>query len=88
MPAKNTAASIVAALLGKTGVVRVSDNYRKICKVFLATPEKAGILHAAACLQTGAVMITNDRHFDKIRKEGVIKVWTIPYAIRELLALR
>jgi predicted nucleic acid-binding protein len=66
-------------------MVRVSGNYRKICKTYIETPDRADILHAAACLQTGATLITNDHHFDRIRKEGIIKVWTITEPIDNLL---
>lgn len=83
-----TAAIIVAALLRKTAMVRVSRNYRKICKTYIETPDRADILHAGTCLQTGAILITNDHHFDRIRKEGIIKVWSIAEAIERLLASR
>lgn len=80
-----TAAAIIATLVGKTSLVSVLDNYRAICKAYVKTPDKADILHAAACLQTGAVLVTNDRHFKRIAKEGVIQVWSITDAIRKLL---
>mgnify|MGYP001039829270 FL=1 len=80
-----TAAMIVGSLLTKTRIVNVSENYRKICKTYLKTPDKADILHAATCLQTNSTLITNDRHFDKIRNEGIIKVWSTTEAIRKLL---
>ncbi len=80
-----TATSVVAALLSKMELIDVSKNYRKICKKYVKTPDKADILHAATCLQTGAVLITNDRHFDKIRDEGIIEVWNVSKAIRQLI---
>jgi len=80
-----TAAMIVGSLLTKTRIVNVSENHRKICKTYLKTPDKADILHAATCLQTNSTLITNDRHFDKIRNEGIIKVWSTNEAIRKLL---
>lgn len=80
-----TAASLILGLLSKTRIVNVSKNYRKICRSYLQTPDKADILHAATCLQTNSVLITNDRHFDGIRGEGIIKVWSITEAIRKLL---
>jgi len=36
------------------------------------------------CIKTGAIIITNDKHFEKIGKEGLIKVWNIKKAIEEL----
>ena len=83
-----TAAIIVAALLTKTTMVKVPRNYRKICKTYIETPDRADILHAGTCLQTGAILITNDHHFDRIRKKGIIKVWSIAEAIERLLASR
>jgi len=80
-----TAATIVGSLLTKIRVVDVSENFRKICKAYLRTPDKADILHAATCLQTNSILITNDRHFDRIRNEGIIKVWSTAEAIRKLL---
>lgn len=56
-----TATTIVIALIRRTTIVKVSENFRKICKTYIQTPDKADILHAAACLQTGATMITNER---------------------------
>lgn len=79
-----TATTIVAALIWKTRIVRVPENVRKICKTYIETPDKADILHAATCLQTGATLITNDRHFDRIRKQRIIEVWTITEAINAL----
>lgn len=81
-----TATTIVAALIRKTTIVRVLENFRKICKTYIETPDKADILHAATCLQTGATMITNDRHFDRIRKQRIIEVWTITEAIKALVS--
>jgi len=66
-----TAAVLVSALLDKMELVSVSTNYRKICKAHIRTPDKADVLHAAACLQTDPILITNDKHFDRIKKEGL-----------------
>jgi predicted nucleic acid-binding protein len=79
-----TAATIVAALLGKTSLVTVSQNYRTICRAYVKTPNKADVLHAAACLQTGAVMISNDHHFNRVGDEEIIKVWSIADAVKNL----
>ncbi len=80
-----TATLIVASLLSKTMIVKVSENYIKICKSYLKTHNRADILHAATCLQTNSTLITNDKHFDAIRDEGVIRVWRITEAIGRLL---
>ncbi len=80
-----TAATLVAGLLSKTKIVDASEKYRKICRSYLKTPNKADILHAAACLETNSILISNDRHFERIRDEGIIKVWSIAEAIKNLL---
>ena len=41
-------------------------------------------MHAATCLQAKAVLITNDRDFDRIKESGIIEVWSIREAIRRL----
>jgi len=50
----------------------------------VTTPDPADVLHAATCLQERAVLVTNDRHFDRIREEGIVEVWDIAKAIRSL----
>lgn len=80
-----TVPTLFSSLLSKVELVRVSKNYRKICKTYLSTPDKADILHAATCLQTGAVLITNDRHFDRIKGEGIIEVLGVSEALKKLL---
>ena len=79
------AAMLISALLGKMELVRVPENYVRICKTYIRTPDKADILHAATCLQTGATLITNDRHFDRIKGEGIIKALSVSETIRKLL---
>jgi predicted nucleic acid-binding protein len=77
------AAMLITSLLAKTDLVKVSENYVKICKTYIRTPDKADILHAATCLQTGAVLITNDRHFNRIKREGIIKALSVGEAIEK-----
>jgi len=80
-----TTATLIAALTRKTSVVNVSEKYQSICKTHIKTPNKGDILHAAACLQTEAALITNDQHFKRIAKERIIEVWSITDAIKALL---
>jgi predicted nucleic acid-binding protein len=77
-------AVLISALLAKMELVMVPKSYVKLCKPYILTPDKADVLHAATCLQTGATLITNDRHFDKIRKEGIIEVLSVSEAIKKL----
>ena len=80
-----TAATLLCALIAKVEIVNVRENYLKICKSYIETLDKADILHAATCLQTDAVLISNDQHFNRIRDEGIIRVWSTTEAIKKLL---
>lgn len=60
------------------------DNVIK-CKKFFPENAIADAVHAATCLQSGAVLITNDKHFDEIRNRKIIEVWKISEAIKRLL---
>ena len=77
-----TASWLVGALLGKCRLVSVDESFRAVCRRYITTPDPADILHAATCLQERAILVTNDRHFDRIRKERVLTVWSISEAIR------
>ena len=55
------------------------------CKLFFPESQASDVVHAATCLHTAAVLITNDKHFDKIRDAGLIRVWSISEAINNLL---
>lgn len=79
-----TATWLVSALLNRARLVRVGKRYRTICKPYVTTPDHADILHAATCLQERAVLISNDKHFDRIRDAGVLEVWSITKAIRSV----
>lgn len=80
-----TAATLLHALIAKMKIVKVQENYLKICKTYIETPDKVDILHAATCLQTNATLISNDHHFNRIQDEAIIKVWNITEAIKKLL---
>ena len=77
-----TAAWLVGALLSRTRLVDVAPNFVTVCAKYVTTPDTADILHAAACLQEQAILVSNDKHFDRIRDEGIIEVWSITKAIR------
>ncbi len=66
-------------------LVDQSDEEVELCKPFFPGNQAADIVHAATCLHAKAVLISNDRHFEKIGKAGLIEVWTISEAIRKLL---
>ncbi len=66
-------------------LISVSDEEIQRCKLFFPESQFSDAVHAATCLQSGALLITNDKHFDKIKGDGLIRVWTISEAIRNLL---
>lgn len=53
------------------------------CATFFETGF-ADIIHAATCLGVDAVLITNDNHFNEIKKSKLIEVWSITEAIERL----
>ena len=45
----------------------------------------ADMIHAASCLKSRAIILTNDKHFDDIGVSGLIEVWNITRAINHFL---
>ena len=74
---------ILRKLIDKTEVIDVDEKFLRLCKSFFPENQLIDIYHATTCLQKGAVLITNDRHFDRIRNEKIIEVWSINKAIEE-----
>jgi len=56
-----------------------------VCRPFFPESQYADIVHAATCLEAGATIVTNDAHFKKIQEAGLIEVWSISEAMREIL---
>ena len=71
----------------KRKVIMIEQSEEDIlkCKPYFLPRSSADIVHAAACLHTGAVLITNDAHFDRIRDAGIIVVWSISDAIMRII---
>lgn len=66
-------------------IVNPSEEYVSDCKQYFPKNQMADAVHAATCLQSNAILISNDKHFDKIREMKIIKVWKISEAIEKLL---
>lgn len=79
-----TAAWLISALFDRTRIVEVTANFVRISARYVRTPDLADVVHAATCLQERAILVSNDRHFDRIRDEGVLEVWSLADAIRAL----
>jgi len=82
---KFEADAFLAILLGKLVIIEQSEEDLLLCKPFFPPSESADIVHAATCLHTRAILITNDAHFRRINEEGLIEVWSISEAIERVL---
>jgi len=80
-----TALLLLRALISKMDVITVQDRYVKLCLNYMSPDSPIDIVHAATCLQTDYVLITNDKHFDQIKQEKIITVWSINDALQLLL---
>ncbi len=56
-------------------IVNPSDDVIRTCMQYFPENKVADAVHAATCLKTNAVLITDDKHFDLIGKAGLIEVW-------------
>jgi len=74
---------ILRKLIDKTEAMDVDEKFLRLCKSYFTENQLIDIYHAATCLQEGAILITNDRHFNRIRNENIIEVWSISKAIGE-----
>lgn len=79
------AKDLLALLRFKAVAIEQSEDDINTCKQFFSKNEAADIVHAATCLHTGAILVSNDGHFNRIRDAGIIKVWSISNAIGILL---
>jgi predicted nucleic acid-binding protein len=71
----------------KNVVIRVNPTQEEIdaCAPFFPESELSDVIHAATCLYLDAVLITNDKHFDRIKKDGLVEVWSNTKAIKRIL---
>lgn len=71
----------------KKSIIQVNPSQEEIdaCATFFPESELSDIVHAATCLYADAILITNDNHFNKIKKAGIIDVWSNTKAIKRLL---
>ena len=81
-----TALLLLKGLVDKMEIVEVRGENVSKCKPHFPRTEVKDIMHAATCLQTDAVLITNNyRHFKKIADSGIIEVWSIHAAMRHFI---
>lgn len=80
-----TAAALAAALVQKMEVVPVQDRFVLACSPYFSAEKGTDCVHAATCLQTGAVLVSNDKDFEAAAKAGLVGRWTVTDAIRRWL---
>ena len=80
-----TALLLLRALISKMDVITVQERYVKLCLNYMDPGSPVDIVYAATCLQTDSVLITNDKHFEKIKQEKIITVWSINEALQVFL---
>lgn len=66
-------------------VIEQSEEDILKCKPYFPAGSGADVVYAATCLHTGAILISNDAHFDGIKEVDIIEVWSINNAIKKLL---
>lgn len=74
---------ILYKLIDKMRVIDVDEKFLRFCKSYFPEDELIDMYHAATCIQADDILITNDRHFDKINDEKIIEIWCISKAIVE-----
>ncbi len=79
-----TALLILSSIIGKMEIITVKENYIKACKPYFSTQSLVDIVHAATCLQTDSILITNDKDFNEIKDRGIIQIWDIARTLRTL----
>lgn len=83
--ASPTAARIVGVLLGKLRLLDPEERFLRACAPLLPAGQAADCAQAATCLQTGAVLISGDRHFDRVARAELVRRLTISEAIHAFL---
>lgn len=80
-----TALMLLRALIAKMELVNVEERYIKLCLNYMDSSYPVDIIHAASCLQTDSILITNDKHFDELKHEKIITVWNTKEALEKLV---
>ncbi len=78
-----TAAALAAAIIRRMDIVSIDERFLAACRPYVPEAAAADLVHASACLKTGAILVSSDRHFESIRKAGLVSVMRTTVAIRE-----
>ena len=76
---------LLEIIKSKIKIFDPDKEHLEACKPYFPENEFADLYHAATCLKAKATIITNDKHFDKIKEKGLIDVWSISEATERLL---
>jgi len=82
---REQAETLYTLIISKAVSIEPDHDRIEQCKPFILEGEYADLYHAATCLKANAILVTNDKDFDRIAKTDVIKVWSTTRAVRELL---
>ncbi|MBN2149995.1 MAG: PIN domain-containing protein [Candidatus Lokiarchaeota archaeon] len=82
--ASPSASLLLSMLIAKTKIVATRDESVLKCKPYFPVEEIIDILHAATALQENATIITNDKHFEGIKRKSLVQVWSITDAINKI----
>ena len=80
-----TALLLLRALIAKMTIITVEPRYIKLCSNYMTQDSPVDIIHAATCLQTDSTLITNDKHYEQLKQEKIITIWSINEALNKLL---
>lgn len=75
---------ILSAVVSKMDIVLVRENFIRVCRPYFKTQNPVDVVHAATCLQSDAILITNDKDFNELKNQRIIQVWNISEAIKSL----
>jgi len=82
--ASEAAQELTSRLVAKSRIIWPrADSLRAVLPYF-QPPAGADALHAAACLEANAVLISNDTDFRAVAQSGLVVVWSITEALRRL----
>jgi len=76
---------LYSSIVSNAVLIEPDRSHIEQCKPFIPEEEYADLYHAATCLKANAILITSDKDFNRIAKTGIIEVWSVTRAIRELL---
>jgi len=81
-----TASELLDLLMEKTKIIELAKEKIQTCKEYFHESQAKDVIHVSTCLEANAILITNDKDFKTIKKEGIIQVWSITDAIHNILA--